>query len=112
MRTIEIWENLQKTIKEFSSLPKSKRPQCKSYDTLLSYVSDPLMKVKFQFFKDLASHMEVFIQKYQTDDPMMQFLSDDLEAILRWLMKMFLKGNILEEAVTPFKLVKIEQVTF
>ena len=69
---VEIWENLQNTIKEFSSLPKNKRPQCKSYDTLLSYVSDPLMKVKFQFFKDQASHLEVFLQKYQTDDPMMR----------------------------------------
>ena len=39
---------------------------------------------------------------------MMAFLNDDLEAILRWLMKMFLKDNILEEAVTPFKLVKID----
>ena len=61
-RAIEIWENLQKTIKEFSSLPKRKRPQCKSYDTLLLYVSDPLMKVKFHFFKDLASHLEVFLR--------------------------------------------------
>ena len=39
---------------------------------------------------------------------MMLFLSDDLEAILRWLRKMFLKDNILEKAVTPFKLVKID----
>ena len=71
MRAIEIWENLQKTIKEFSSLPKNNRLQCKSYDTLLSYVSDPLMKVKFQFFKDQASHLEGFLQKYQTDGPIM-----------------------------------------
>ena len=39
---------------------------------------------------------------------MMLFLSDDLEATLRWLRKMFLKDNILEKAVTPFKLVKID----
>ena len=38
----------------------------------------------------------------------MLFLSDDLEATLRWLRKMFLKDNILEKAVTPFKLVKID----
>ena len=107
-RATEIWENLQRTIKEFSSLPNSKRPQCKSYDTLLLYVSDPLIKVKFHFFKDLASHLEVFLRKYQTDDPMMPFLSNELETILGCLMKMFLKDNILEEAVTPFKLVKVD----
>ena len=39
---------------------------------------------------------------------MMLFLSHDLEAILRWLRKMFLKDNILEKAVTPFKMVKID----
>ena len=107
-RAIEIWENLQKTIKGFSSFPNSKRPQCKSYDILLSYVGDPLMKVKFQFFKGLASHLEVFVRKYQNLDPMMPFLSDNIEAILRWLMKMFLKDNILEEAITLFTLVKID----
>ena len=72
IRAIEIWENMQKTIKEVSSNQKRNRPQCKSYDALLlSYVSDPFMKVKFQSFKDLASHLEVFLRKYQTDDPMM-----------------------------------------
>lgn len=39
---------------------------------------------------------------------MMPFLSDYLDAMLRWLMKMFLKDNTLEEAVTPFKLVKVD----
>ena len=69
LRPIEIWENLQKTIKEFSSLPKSKKPQCKSYDSLLSYVSDPLMKVKLQFFKDLASIWKYFFKSVK---PMIQ----------------------------------------
>ena len=39
---------------------------------------------------------------------MMPFLSDFLGAMLRWLMKIFLKDNTLDEAVTPFKLVKID----
>lgn len=52
--------------------------------------------------------MEVFLRKCQTDDPMMPFLSDFLGAMLRWLMKIFLKDNALDEAVTPFKLVKID----
>ena len=69
LRPIEIWENLQKTIKGFSSLPKSKKPQCKSYDSLLSYVSDPLMKVKLQFFKDLASIWKYFFESVK---PMIQ----------------------------------------
>ena len=52
--------------------------------------------------------MEVFLRKCQTDDPMMPFLSDFLGTMLRWLMKIFLKDNTLDEAVTPFKLVKID----
>ena len=60
---------------------------------------------KWHFFKCIASQLQPFLLKYQTDRPMIPFLSDDLCLIIRSLMRTFIKPDQLETSAD--KLVKI-----
>ena len=66
------------------------------------------MHVKFQFFKDVASILNPFLNMYQTDQPMMIFLCEDLEDMYRRLVKMVVHKAIIDKARTPVHLIKID----
>ena len=53
-----------------------------------------------------ASQLQPFLSKYQTDRPMIPFLSDDLCLTIRSLMRRFIKSDQLE--TSDDKLVKID----
>ena len=96
-----------KIVKHWESLCKSKRPQNKSYETLVTH-SDKFMLLKMQFFRFLAKKLKPFLLQFQSDKPMVPFLSDSLEELLRSLMKVIVKQEVLEEASTALSLTKID----
>ena len=60
-----------------------------------------------QFFKDIAKKLNVFLTRFQTNNPMLPFLSDALVEMFTFLMSMVIKRNVLNKATTALKLVKI-----
>ena len=109
VRGIEVWPCIVEFIKYFQSLTQSKRPKNnKSYDTLVRNYNDKLMLSKMQFFHDIARILREFLLYFQTDNPMMPFMSDVLEKILLRIMKMFVLKEVLKEASTVYKLIKID----
>ena len=107
-RGIIVWPNMVKIVKYWESLCKSKRPKNKSYEALVDHHLDKFVPLRMQFFKDLAKKLKGFLVLFQTDRPMVAFLSNSLENMLRNLMKMILKPNILKEAATAYSLTKVE----
>ena len=106
-RAIEIWEIIVKVIKHCQVLSASERPkQNKSYETLVKHYLDRVMLAKFHFFKFVASIFKNYLTSFQTDNPMLPFLS--VEKIMRRLMNMFVKKEVLEEANTAYKLIKLD----
>lgn len=103
---MDVWENVVKTIKEFLSLAKSKRPKNKSYKVLVDNHNDKTVPIKFQLFKDIGLILQSFLKVFQTDQPMIPFLSDVLENMIRRLMKMFIQSDIVNDATTPRQLMK------
>ena len=95
-------------MEEFESPARSKWPKNQSYKPLLQHYKDLSVVVKFQFFQDLANMLEVFLKDFQTDNPMLPFLSDVLENLLRRLLRMFIKSKIVEDVVTGYDLTKID----
>ena len=61
-----------------------------------------------QFFKDIAKKLNVFLTRFQTNNPMLPFLSDGPVEICTSLMSMGIKRNVLNDATTTLKLVKID----
>ena len=49
-RLLELWENLTKIMNFWQSLPKSKRPSCKSYEHLKAATNNVLTPLKLSFF--------------------------------------------------------------
>ena len=50
LQLIEAWDAIKQLYKFWDSLPKSKRPKCKSYFTLGNALKDNLIVAKLQFF--------------------------------------------------------------
>ena len=83
-RAIEMWDNVKREIEEFVSLAWSKRPKNQ----------DPSVVIKFQFFQDLPNMLEIFLKDFQTDKPMIPFLSDVLKNHVCRLLQMFITVNV------------------
>ena len=80
----------------------------KSYVTLVKHAAGKLMPAKLQIFGDVAHMVSEFLRGFQSNSPMMPFLSGSLETMICRVMKMFIKGDVLNEAVTAFRLIKIK----
>ena len=97
-----------KIVKHWESLCKSKRPQNKSYETFVKHHSDKFVPLRMQFFRFLTKKLKPFLLQFQSDKPMVLFLSDSLEELVRSLMKVIVKKEVLEEASTVLNVTKTD----
>ena len=67
-----------------------------------------MIPVKLHFFKHVAFILKEFLICFQTDRPMIPFLAASLDQTLRRTMKKFVSTKVLEEASTPYKLIKVD----
>ena len=66
------------------------------------------MFAKTHFFHDIANILSEFLMKFQTDNPVMSFLSDLLESIVKRLVKVFILAEAIKAAETAYKLIKLD----
>lgn len=106
-RVLAIWDDVVKYVGavEKKSLPK---PECRSFQVVQQATNHALFVAKLQFFKAVALHLQPFLVCYQTDAPMVPFLSEDLCEIIRALMMRFVKSDVLSASSSAEKLVKID----
>ena len=96
-------------VKYWLSLPVSKRPRYnKSYDTLVTHHKYPLVVARLHFFRYIASILKALLVRFQTDRPMVPFLSKELDAIIRRLLSLFIKKKVITEGGTPHAIMKID----
>jgi len=107
-RAVLIWPNIKKYVEEVCKLPKSKIPTSQSFKNLQEFVQDPLIVAKLQFFISIARILGPFLKKFQTDQPMVPFLTQDLQTILEAVLTKFIKKSVLEGATTCAKLASID----
>ena len=88
--------------------PSSQSKDNKSYDLLVQSHSDRLTFAKIQFFLDIANIFSEFLKRFQSDNPVMPFLSDLLKSILKKHMKFFILNEVIKVAATAYKLIKID----
>lgn len=81
-RAIEIWPSIEKFVDMVKS-KEVKNPGNASFDVLLESTKDPLFCAKLHFFMFISRAFQPFLEKYQTDAPMMPFLWKDLEDLMR-----------------------------
>ena len=75
---------------------------------MVAHHTNQFIEARFTFFKYVASILKVYLVQFQTDNPMVPFLSNAIERIFRLLMKIFVKREVIERAATPYKLLRID----
>ena len=90
---ISVWENIVSISRFWVGLPKKKRPSSKSYVNVKSAIADDLAVSKLTFFSYVASLMEPYSRKYQSDNPILVFIFNDLKKMLGNLMRIIVKDS-------------------
>ena len=107
-RALDIWPHITSCVVETLKKPNSKIPTSHSFMTMRSAVQDKLIVAKLQFFVSTASIMKSYLQIFQTDAPLLTFISSELQEMLQVLMGKFVKREVLEAADTGQKLAKLD----
>ncbi|KAG0440238.1 hypothetical protein HPB47_016359, partial [Ixodes persulcatus] len=103
-RALQVLPNLAKFVE--CSTKGNKRPTCSSYSAVVNALIDQLLPAKLASMLSIAEELESFSAEFQTDKPMIPFLSTAMYDVLRLLLARILKKEILNAADTPLKLLK------
>ncbi|KAH8034074.1 hypothetical protein HPB51_019429 [Rhipicephalus microplus] len=102
IRALELLPNLLKFVE--GSVKAKKQPTCSSYSAVANAVRDQLLPVKLAFMLSICEELEPFLAEFQTDNPMVPFISTALHNILRSLLARIVKKEVHVAADTPAKL--------
>ncbi|KAK9976857.1 hypothetical protein ABG768_018678 [Culter alburnus] len=105
-RAIKVWPMLQKFV-DAAEDKRVQKPSTASYDAILAARGDPLVIAKLEFFLAIARSFNPFLQRYQTDEPVLPFLVKDLTELLMSLLRRFIKRELLQDQ-TPLQLTKMD----
>nr|XP_020471980.1 uncharacterized protein LOC109969435 isoform X2 [Monopterus albus] len=86
---------------------KLPNPRSSSYDSLAEARNDPFIMAKFHFFMAVSRTFSTFLTKYQTDEPVLPFISKDLVMLMKSLLKRFIKEEILND-ITALQMVRLD----
>lgn len=73
-----------------------------------SAVLDKMTVSKLHFFSFLSTQFEPFLRQFQTEKPMVPFMASSLISLIRGLMECVVKSEVLKNADTAKKLMKID----
>ena len=102
-----MWPSLTTYITEILKKPKSQVPTSSSFSTVKSAVLNKLTTAKLEFFISIAAAMRPYLQTFQSDGPLLPFITSELETLLQTLMGKFMKRAVLEGANSAYKIAKL-----
>ena len=79
-----------------------------SFNHLKKAIDDTLIPVKHAFSQEIASKIKFILLVFETDKPMIPFLVEVLENLLRKNLAKFIKKDVLQTAYSTLKLIKID----
>ena len=106
-RAVEMWPSLTTYITEILKKPKSQVPTSSSFSTVKSTVYNKWTTAKLEFFMSIAAAMRPYLQTFQSDGPLLPFITSELETLLWTLMGKFMKRAVLEGANSAYKIAKL-----
>ena len=94
---IEVWPNLIKLINFWTSIPNSKPPTCKNYGNVCDAVKDPFMISKLMFFSFVCGLVELYLNVFQGDRPMVPLIYSEVKSVIKSLLSLIVKPSIIEK---------------
>ena len=101
-----MWPNIIRIVAFWKSLPKSKHPSSKTFEAVCRGVDYPVKTAKLGFFSFFASIFQPFLVKYQSKVPMLPFLYTDLSQLLRSVLTLVVKEDVLQACSSGLQLSK------
>ena len=98
-KMVEFWEKYH---------PPRNNPNRKAFLSVQKAVEEKLILLKFEVFSFAASILEPYLLAYQTDKPTILFMCSDLERLLRNILNLFVKQEVVDKCSTPIQLKEID----
>ena len=95
-----MWPNIFKISSFWQKFPKSQTPNSKRFLNLERAVNDLFTPAKLSFFSFIAGILQPFLITYQTDDPMVPYLYNDLFNIIKKVMSLIVKPDIMIKCIS------------
>ena len=99
-----IWSKIIEVVSYWQHLPKNKqsllgKPGANtSYDHLCKAVKGCLVPVKLLFFEEIAKKLNEFPVVFQTDKPMVPFLTETLDDLIKTLIMKFIRKDLRDKS--------------
>lgn len=94
-RALEIFESIKLYILD----PSVKLPHLTSVNNVKQGVGDPLMPAKLAFFSTVATMLEPFLTKFQSDAPLVPFLFSSIHSLITTLLEMFVEEKSIPKDI-------------
>lgn len=106
-RALLVWPNVQQYVAAVraGTVP---RPKNKSFQVLSASADNILFTVHLNVFLTIAKVVTPFLTRYQTDAPMLPFIRNDLQDLVRDLLARFMQKSVLDKANTITKLLRVD----
>ena len=102
-RALEVFKHIKLYISKAKKLPNTF-----TVKTVKEACANSLAEAKIAFFCSVASALEPFLWRFQTDVPMAPFLHAELFNVLCVLMKRFIKRYLMDKATTAQQVSKLD----
>lgn len=105
-RALKVWPSVTMYIDAVrtKTLPN---PGSSSFDTREAAQKDPVIMAKLPFNMSIIRTFNPFLTTYQTDQPMMPFLVNNLAEIMKCILRHFIKREILQD-IGPLQLARLD----
>ena len=60
-----------------------------------AHISDPLTLAKLKFFSFVASLLEPYLTKYQSDDTSLPFVNEDVKKVFKDVLALIIKSAVM-----------------
>ena len=98
------WTHIITYICETLKKSKSQIPTSSSFSTLRSAVQYKLITAKLEFLVSAAAVLKPYLEIFQSDAPLLPFITSELQVMLETLMGKLVKIQELEAADAPLKI--------
>ena len=104
-RALEMWSGVKQNVATVKQ-GKAQTPKNKSFSVVAASCGDVLFEVKANIFLSIANKVAHFLNRYQTDMPMVPFLAPEMFQLVFNLLERFVKEEALAELTSTAELVQ------
>lgn len=102
-RAIEMLQFLRKYVAAVEKHP----PDSENFFKIKSFLADPLLLPKLEFMLSVSLQLEPFLTIFQSNDPLLPFLYEELHSLLNGLACRFFKKSVLADCNSATKMIAL-----